>query len=216
MNNSAPRLYLVVGNPASGKDELIAAVHVIGTYHAEIVRKYADRQWHPGDEEELIFQDIESPDGSGVRVPNDEYRLDECDVVYENYGNRYGIDFKMIWDGLRKGVSQVLVVSNRDAINRILDEFDSFTVLLYVYSPITSEQYRKSEIIKQEKKHAEDSNYQIDYAYVDERVDNFDMSWKLYEDNLLAFDHVLIYADKQEDLFDQLFRLFRAYETGQL
>lgn len=38
----------------------------------------------------------------------------------------------------------------------------------------------------------------------------------LFVDNFDKFNHVLIYEDKYEDLYDQLFRLFRAYEKGLL
>lgn len=36
----------------------------------------------------------------------------------------------------------------------------------------------------------------------------------LFTKNFDKFDHVLIYEGIQEDLFDQMFRLFRAYEKG--
>lgn len=36
----------------------------------------------------------------------------------------------------------------------------------------------------------------------------------LFVNNFDKFNHVLIYEDKYEDLYDQLFRLFRAYERG--
>ena len=36
----------------------------------------------------------------------------------------------------------------------------------------------------------------------------------LFVNNFDKFDHVLIYESKFEDLYDQLFRLFRAYEKG--
>jgi len=36
----------------------------------------------------------------------------------------------------------------------------------------------------------------------------------LFVNNFDKFDHVLIYEDNYEDLYDQLFRLFRAYEKG--
>ena len=38
----------------------------------------------------------------------------------------------------------------------------------------------------------------------------------MFVNNFDKFDHVLIYEDKKEDLFDQVFRLFRAYENGLL
>ena len=39
---------------------------------------------------------------------------------------------------------------------------------------------------------------------------------ELFVKNFDKFNHVLIYEDKYEDLYDQLFRLFRAYEQGLL
>lgn len=36
--------------------------------------------------------------------------------------------------------------------------------------------------------------------------------FKMFVDNFDEFDHVLIFESRKEDVFDQLFRLFRAYE----
>ena len=35
-------------------------------------------------------------------------------------------------------------------------------------------------------------------------------------DNFLAFDRVFIFSGAPEDLYDQIFRVFRAYESGLL
>lgn len=204
MSRKAPRLFIVVGNPASGKDELIAAVNIIGSMHAEIVPKHTDRPWRVGDDVEMICSD----------GPNaQEFDLENCDVSYTNYGTVYGIKSAYIWEKLRNGISQVLVVSNRDALNKLKRMFGDLAVFIYVYAPITSNQYRAIEEKKQQEKMKKDPNYKINQSYIDERVYGFDMAWKLYEDNFMLFDHVFIYADKREDLFDQIFRLFRAYET---
>lgn len=45
---------------------------------------------------------------------------------------------------------------------------------------------------------------------MDEEVELFE--FRLFLDNFNAFDHVLIAENRKEDLYDQLFRLFRAYE----
>lgn len=204
MSKKTPRLFIVVGNPASGKDELIAAVNVIGSLHAEIVPKHTDRLWRVGDDAEMIC-----PNGPNMGA----YDLANCDIVYNNYGSKYGIKTSYIWEKLRKGISQVLVVSNKRALNELKKMFGDLAVFIYVYAPITSNQYRKMEERKQQEKKRADKDYVINQSYIDERVHNFDMAWKLYEDNVMLFDHVFIYADKQEDLFDQIFRLFRAYES---
>ena len=50
MINYTPRVFVVVGNPASGKDELIKAINILGSTHAQIVPKYTNRDWRWNDE----------------------------------------------------------------------------------------------------------------------------------------------------------------------
>lgn len=49
--------------------------------------------------------------------------------------------------------------------------------------------------------------------YLKQREENFDMAWNLYEDNFMLFNHVFIFTNREEDLYDQIFRLFRYYEN---
>ena len=214
MYNYTPKLFLVVGNPASGKDELISAVNTIGTLHAEIVPKHTYRQWRFGDDSEMICEEIPSQDNNGQMIDNPDYDINNCDVIYENYGSKYGIKTSDIWKKLMDGIIQVLVVSNKEALNKLKNKFGNLAVVIYVYSHVTKEEYLRNEKIKQEKRKAENNNYKIDEAYLKNRAENFDMSWNIYVDNFMLFDHVLIYTNKQEDLFDQIFRLFKAYERS--
>jgi len=207
----------VVGSPASGKDELISAVNILGSLHAEIVPKHTNRTWRPGDDVEMICEWMPDPTNeNGPYIRNEDYDLDGCDITYLNYNTKYGIKTNTIWEKLRTGISQVLVVSNKEALNELRHKFGKLAIILYVYSQITREEYLEKERVKEEKKKKTDSNYVSDPDYLKQRADNFDMTWKLYEDNFMLFDHVFIYADKEEDLFDQIFRLFRAYERGMI
>lgn len=52
------------------------------------------------------------------------------------------------------------------------------------------------------------------YVHSDSKTTPIELD--LFVNNFDKFDHVLIYEDKYEDLYDQLFRLFRAYENGLL
>lgn len=192
-------------------------MNILGSLHAEIVPKHTDRYWRPGDDAEMICKWIpNSKDGFPQFIHNKEFDLKGCDVTYTNYNARYGIKTDAIWDKLQTGISQVLVVSNKKALNKLRNIFGHLAVILYVYSQITREEYLEKERVKEEKKLKEDANYKSDPNYLKQRAENFDMSWKLYEDNFMLFDHVFIYADKEEDLFDQIFRLFRAYEKGMI
>lgn len=185
------RLFVIVGSPGSGKDSLIRAVNDLGTQHAQIVPKHTSRQRWEDDRNEMI-------------CPGDkEYGFGRCDIVYENYGDKYGIESSKIWTGLRRGVSHVIVVSNIDAINELREFFGELVVLVYVHSEIDADEYRRRE-----------AKYAKATGYVEQRVAEYQLAYSVYLDNFLAFDHVLISSNLQEDLFDQMFRLFRAYELN--
>lgn len=208
MINYTPKLFVVIGSPASGKDELIQAVNSLGQLHACVVPKHTDRKWRPDDGNEMICKQI--PDRAGNLIDNPEYNMDSCEIQYNNYGSNYGVCVERIWDGLRDGVHQVLVVSNVDALNKLKQVFGSLAVFLYVYSETTKAQYMDKEREKFRKKNPGANADSSDYLR--KREENFDMAWKLYEDNFMLFDHVFIYSNRPEDLYDQIFRLFRYYE----
>jgi guanylate kinase len=183
------RLFVVVGTPGSGKDRLIRAVNDLGAQHADVVPKHTSRQRRDDDGSEMICY----PDCD----------LEACDIRYENYGDQYGIESSTIWKGLREGTFQVVVVSNVGAINELRRKFGEFMVLIYVHSEVDAKKYRRLEQKKGES-----------IEYVERRVTEYRLAFDAYLKNLLAFDHVLISSDFNEDLYDQLFRLFRAYERG--
>ena len=188
-----PRLFVVVGTPGSGKDLLVRAVIDLGTQHARVVPKHTTRQRRQDDGPEMI-------------CPNDpRYKLDACDVTYENYGEQYGIETATIWEGLMRKVSQVAVASGVDAINALRSVFGDLLVLVYVHSEKSADEYLRTETPLGE-----------DTEYVRRRVASYQRAFDLYLENFLTFDHVLIYSGSPEDLYDQIFRLFRAYEHAEL
>ncbi|MBN1487119.1 MAG: hypothetical protein JW981_05710 [Anaerolineae bacterium] len=185
------RLFVVVGTPGSGKDFLIRAVHELGFHQVQIVPKHTSRDRRPSDGDEMI-------------CPGDPgYNLSGCDIIYENYGDYYGIDFDKVWRGLRQGVFQVVVVSNIEALDRLREVFGQLMVLVYVHSGMDANEYRDAELV-----------YGGDANYVERRAEQYRLAFDVYLQNYLAFHHVLINSGVPEDLLDQLFRLIRAYERG--
>ena len=215
MHNFTPRIFLVVGSPASGKDELITAVNTIGSLHAEIVPKHTSRDIREDDGDEMICEFKYNLQGKKER--NSLFDLAGCDIKYENYKTKYGIKTSDIWDKLQKGVIQVAVVSESQALNDLKGHFGNLAVVVYVYSQIDRDEYRERELRKLKRKRKNGTELtRDDSRYVEQRVADFDKAWDIYVENFMLFDHVLVYADMQEDLFDQVFRLFRAYERGLL
>lgn len=173
-------IFVIVGGSHSGKDEIIRAVHDLGGLHAQMIPKFTSRRSKADDGKEIrcnyAFQKL----GDKFRVISKEENKEyECDIVYYKNNNYYGIDSRQIWIGLRNQKFQVIVVSEVEAINSLIEKFGSLVVLIYV--------------------HGKDD---------DESLPEF----QLFLENFNEFDHVLIAEYRTEDLYDQLFRLFRAYE----
>lgn len=186
----SPRLVNIVGDPGSGKDFVIQAVADLGAQHAVIVPKHTSRKRRPEDKMEMICSD------------DSTYDLASCDIVYENYSTYYGLKSSEIWKGIRSGAFVVSVVSNVGALNQMKTNFGELMIMVYVHSQSTAEDFEESALEQDD--------------YVRQRVKDFRMAFNLYLDNFLAFDHVLIWSGDKENLFDQIFRLFRAYEIGLL
>jgi len=184
----SPRLLNIVGGPDSGKDYVIQAIADLGTQHAVIVPKHTSRPRRLDDKNEMICCDDEGYDIIG------------CDVTYENYNDVYGIKTSEIWAGLKNRSFVLTVVSNIEALNKLREIFGDLLVMVYVHSQSTAEIFEKESIVNDD--------------YVKKRVEDYRMAFNIYLDNFLAFDHVLIWSGDKENLFDQIFRLFRAYDLG--
>lgn len=178
---SMANIFVIVGGSNSGKDEIIRAVQDLGGLHAQMIPKFTSRARQKDDGKEIRCNYIFEQDVTGkykVFSQEDDKEFD-CDIVYEKNNNKYGIDTQQIWIGLRKRKFQVIVVSEVEAINKLIEMFGSLVVLIYVHG-------------------------------MDVEEDIFEFG--LFLENFNEFDHVLIAENRKEDLYDQLFRLFRAYE----
>jgi len=189
---SAARLVVVVGAPGSGKDLLIRAVNDLGIMHAQIVPKHTLRDRRLDDGNEMICHS------------DPKFNLEACDIIYDIYGDRYGIESTNVWDGLKNGVFQVIVVGDISAINKLREIFSELMLLVYVHSEMSADEYQRNEAAFG------------DADYVKRRAEDYRKAFDVFLKNYLAFDHVLIYGGAPEDLFDQIFRLFRAFERGDL
>lgn len=181
IKKSMANIFVIVGGSHSGKDEIIRAIQDLGGLHAQIIPKFTSRPRQEDDEKEIRCNYIFEKEDNGnylvrSRESGESYI---CDIVYKKNSNEYGIDTHQIWEGLREQKFQVIVVSEVEAINKLIEKFGSLVILIYVYGI------------------EEDSDLP---------------EFRLFIENFNEFDHVLISEARKEDLYDQLFRLFRAYE----
>ncbi len=187
---SKSKIVIVVGTPGSGKDILIQAVNDMGSFHAVIVPKHTSRKRESDDGNEMICCD------------DKDYDLKNCDIIYDNYGTKYGVKSKKLWEGVKNETIQVVVISNIKAINQIISIFQKNVIVVFVHSDMNKEEYRKEQLALGKSE-----------EYINSRFGKFEKAYGIYRENFNLFNHVLIFSNSPEDLFDQLFRLFNYYQN---
>lgn len=72
--NGKPKLFIIAGNAASGKDEIIKAVNDMGTLQATIIPKYTSRAQDEDDGDEMMCKEIPNP--AKMEIFKEEYDLE--------------------------------------------------------------------------------------------------------------------------------------------
>ncbi len=178
------KILVITGSENSGKDQIMSAMQDLAKNKTIIIKKHTSRNAKPDDGPEMICANIideeKSTENNIVFKPNPNYDLNGCNLKYMRRGNVYGLKTMEIWEGLQKGMFQVISLSNAEAINKLVKMFGDLVVLIYVHSGIPCSDY--------------------------------DSAFNLYINNAVKYDHVIIFEDKKEDLYDQVFRILHHYE----
>ncbi len=179
------KILVITGSEKSGKDQIISAMQDLAKNKTIIIKKHTSRNAMLDDGEEMICANVidfdKSTEEKIVYKPNPNYNLEECNLKYMRRGNVYGLKTLEIWEGLQKGMFQVIALSNAEAINKLIKMFGDLVVLIYVHSGIPCSDY--------------------------------DSAFSLYINNTVKYNHVIIFEDKKEDLYDQVFRILHHYEV---
>jgi hypothetical protein len=112
------------------------------------------------------------------------------EVIFENPESTYGIRSSEIWDGLRRRVFQVVSANNIDTADHFRRIFGELVVLVYIHSEPESQEPKTRERQR--------------------------LTFRLYLDNLAAFDHVLIDSGDKEDISSQMCHLLLGYSDGKI
>lgn len=122
---------------------------------------------------------------------------------------KYIIDLKKIDDGFANNRSQVLVLSDVETIKKLKKRYGDQVIVIYCHSQIDETEFKKN---------TTDAN-------IEQKIKKFSKQLEEFAENYSIYRHVIIYAEneighesdgRQEDLIDQLFRLFMAYEEQRL
>lgn len=138
----------------------------------------------------------------------------EIDFIYVNHGKdkdgiTYGFSLKNLLSNMRKdNKHRVLVASLINIFEYCNEKIGRENVVpVFSYSQISKEDFEK------------DVKSEVDKC---KKIRTFNSYLKKYSENIVEFEHVIIYAETQmhnktggqkEELIDQIFRLFKAYNS---
>ena len=142
-----PKLFIFAGggdnvgkdkSSISGKDLIIKSIYKTYDRKADVISKMTTRAQKTEDSDEIICKEM--LDKEGNLMPNPEFDMDACDIVYERIGRmdgtKYGINTQKIRAGLASGKHQCVSITNLEVIKhleRMLGKQNIVTVYIHSY-----------------------------------------------------------------------------------
>ena len=155
-------------------------------FHPIIFKKYTTRSARLNDDDVICVESIPS----------------KCDLVYEQYGVRYGIRFDDLYEHLEKGESPIIVLNDVRAVEDVRTALSPQVVSLYLYRQPPD----LAKFIEEEKRRAKHTMSDEDIRGIAQsRFDKAKSIYRIYIENIHLFDHVILnvgdklYTEKQVD-----------------
>lgn len=181
-NKSMANIFVIVGEKKSGKDEIIRAVYKLGGMHAQIVPKYTSRGRRQEDGKEIKYNYLFEKKNG-----EDGYRVKARE-------NSREVECDIVY---KRNDNYYGI--NTHQIWKGLRSHKFQVIVVSEIEAINSLRRQFGSLVK--------------LIYIHGQNDSSDsIEFQLFVKYFDFFDHVLIYESRKEDLYDQLFRLFRAYE----
>lgn len=174
----------LTGPSQSGKSLLMKKVHQLGErlkgdevlFFPEIVKKYTTRYLRL-DEEKLIEKGEQADVEHIQQIPQD------CDLVYQTYGVRYGIETRYLLEQLKKGCSPIIIINDIRAVEEIRKFFSGKVLSLFLF--------RKVPELEDFKKEAQNRG-NISESEVVARYEKAIAIYRTYIENIILFDNVIL------------------------
>jgi guanylate kinase len=187
ISKSRVGIFIIAGAVCSGKKDLANAMVQMEKERVLSYKKATNRSRNSGDKGELRHLEIE--------IIEEKFNL-----KYQKQGYIYGISTLEVWNHLANGEIILLVVSDKNSIQKLIDEFGDICTVLYLHA-----NFRKGEI----KQLLGKDN--IRPEEIAARLNGIDELFNLYINKTTMFDHVLLNTAEPEDLYDQAFNILDNY-----
>jgi guanylate kinase len=157
-----------------------------------IVQKYTTRPKHADDADEVIC--VEEAD-----FPK------ECDLVYEQYGHRYGLVLAELYAYLAEGRSPLVILNDVRTVEDVRNHWKGLVKSVFIFRESPSlEKYQ--ELAEVREVNVEEENPHVRYQKAQ-------ILYRTYIENIHLFDHVIINSGTFDDLKLQVDQIVTGLKT---
>lgn len=200
----------LTGASGCGKSEIIKELKIIrqeeryaGSFQPIMIPKFTTRGFRANElalieqhrEDELDVRPVVGRDNNVLPENGFEITLEDqdevrrkafaaldCDLVYEQYGNRYGIRMSEIYECLKKGQSPVIILNDIRAVEDIKTFLGKKCISLYVFRKTPSRmEYQKQESLRKTNEVEAENRFQKAQAI-----------YRIYIENIHIFDKLVL------------------------
>lgn len=118
----------------------------------------------------------------------------ECDLVYEQYGVRYGLELKTLFDHLVRGNSPIVILNDVRTVEDVRSALGGMVRSLFVF--------REGPRVESYRKLAQSRNVPNEED-LQRRFNKAQAIYRIYIENIHLFDHVIINSGNLKDLRTQ-------------
>ena len=189
-----PNLITLTGPSGSGKSTALKYLLSFRTREFRPIRipKYTTRPSRRDDHGEAI---------SVRAIPKG------CDLVYEQYGVRYGLKLATLFDHLAEGDSPIVILNDVRTVEDVRIALGPIVRSVFVFRKGPSLETQRRLAQARDAKGEEDVN---------RRFDKSKAIYRIYIENIQLFDHVIINSGIREGLKAQVRQIIRGLGTSQM
>ena len=184
-----PHVITLTGPSRAGKSTTIRYIlaYANESFSPQLVPKYTTRPRRGDDNDDEVVC-VEG-------VP------DQCDLVYELYGVRYGLETRAISDLIDKGQSPIVVLNDVRVVEDVRTIFSKLVRSVFISRDNLSDEQYKKELIESRGEKAGEI-----------RFEKARTIYRIYIENIHLFDHVIINSGTLEELELQAQRIVKGLE----
>jgi guanylate kinase len=189
-----PAVITLTGPSGSGKSTAARALLGLASASFRPVRvpKFVTRAPRGDDEGEAIAVSA---------IPSD------CDLVYEQYGDRYGLRFATLFEHLQLGQTPIVILNDVRVVEDVRRKLGPAALCVFVFRKAPTESEYES-LARQRKV--------LDTSAMNRRFTKAQAIYRIYIENIHLFDHVIINGGSRSQLVKQIRCIAKAASPLQL